>query len=188
MPSRSATKGFVFMDTPGYDPVSATGQVAGGAQRHLLYHGARLGVRLQAGAEASSSRPTPPLYLPHGIRYGHRLRPDRRRRGHRLGNGAGASSTLVLATASGRKTQERATRLRRGRVHPLGTRRRDVTARYATRKTFPSYGRKTVRGRTRRGSCRSRPEPARRSLRPAPAARSGISPRRRSTARAPRDR
>ena len=26
-----ATKGFVFMDTPGFDPVSATGQVAGGA-------------------------------------------------------------------------------------------------------------------------------------------------------------
>ena len=25
------TPGFVFMDTPGYDPVSATGQVAGGA-------------------------------------------------------------------------------------------------------------------------------------------------------------
>jgi altronate hydrolase len=24
-------KGFVYMDTPGYDPVSATGQVAGGA-------------------------------------------------------------------------------------------------------------------------------------------------------------
>ena len=24
-------KGFVFMDTPGYDPVSATGQIAGGA-------------------------------------------------------------------------------------------------------------------------------------------------------------
>src|SRR6185437_15379313 len=24
-------RGFVFMDTPGYDPVSATGQVAGGA-------------------------------------------------------------------------------------------------------------------------------------------------------------
>ena len=26
-----AAKGFVYMDTPGYDPVSATGQVAGGA-------------------------------------------------------------------------------------------------------------------------------------------------------------
>ena len=31
MPSRSRRKGFVFMDTPGYDPVSATGQIAGGA-------------------------------------------------------------------------------------------------------------------------------------------------------------
>lgn len=28
---RVATRGFVYMDTPGYDPVSATGQVAGGA-------------------------------------------------------------------------------------------------------------------------------------------------------------
>ena len=25
------TKGFVFMDSPGFDPVSATGQIAGGA-------------------------------------------------------------------------------------------------------------------------------------------------------------
>jgi altronate hydrolase len=30
-PRRSPAKGFVFMDTPGYDPVSVTGQVAGGA-------------------------------------------------------------------------------------------------------------------------------------------------------------
>jgi altronate hydrolase len=30
-PSPSPSKGFVFMDTPGYDPVGATGQVAGGA-------------------------------------------------------------------------------------------------------------------------------------------------------------
>lgn len=29
---RVSTAGFVFMDTPGYDPVSATGQIAGGAQ------------------------------------------------------------------------------------------------------------------------------------------------------------
>jgi altronate hydrolase len=28
---RVAAQGFVYMDTPGYDPVSATGQVAGGA-------------------------------------------------------------------------------------------------------------------------------------------------------------
>ncbi len=31
MPNLSRRKGLVFMDTPGYDPVSATGQVAGGA-------------------------------------------------------------------------------------------------------------------------------------------------------------
>ena len=43
-------KGFVFMDTPGYDPVSATGQVAGGAERPVLHHRARLGLWLQAHA------------------------------------------------------------------------------------------------------------------------------------------
>jgi altronate hydrolase len=32
---RIAARGFVYMDTPGYDPVSATGQVAGGA--NLIY-------------------------------------------------------------------------------------------------------------------------------------------------------
>ena len=31
MPSRCKAKGFVVMDTPGYDPVSMTGIVAGGA-------------------------------------------------------------------------------------------------------------------------------------------------------------
>ncbi len=39
------------MDTPGYDPVSATGQVAGGANVIVLHHRARLVLRLQAGAE-----------------------------------------------------------------------------------------------------------------------------------------
>jgi altronate hydrolase len=32
-------KGFVYMDTPGYDPVSATGQVAGGANMILFTTG-----------------------------------------------------------------------------------------------------------------------------------------------------
>ena len=39
-------KGFVFMDTPGYDPVSATGQVAGGANLVCFTTG-RGSVRLQ---------------------------------------------------------------------------------------------------------------------------------------------
>jgi len=43
-------KGFVYMDTPGYDPVSATGQVAGGANMLCLHHRARLGLWLQADA------------------------------------------------------------------------------------------------------------------------------------------
>ena len=30
-------KGFVFMDTPGFDPVSATGQIAGGAFNSIYY-------------------------------------------------------------------------------------------------------------------------------------------------------
>jgi altronate hydrolase len=32
-------KGFVFMDTPGYDPVSATGQIAGGANMIIFTTG-----------------------------------------------------------------------------------------------------------------------------------------------------
>ena len=44
------TKGFVVMDTPGYDPVSMTGIVAGGANVLGVHDGPRLGVRLQAGA------------------------------------------------------------------------------------------------------------------------------------------
>ena len=38
------------MDTPGYDPVAATGQVAGGAQHDLLHDRPRLRLRLQARA------------------------------------------------------------------------------------------------------------------------------------------
>ena len=41
-------KGFVFMDTPGYDPVSATGQVAGGANMLVLHDRPGFGLWLQA--------------------------------------------------------------------------------------------------------------------------------------------
>ncbi len=43
-------KGFVYMDTPGYDPVAATGQVAGGCNVLGLHNRARLGLWLQADA------------------------------------------------------------------------------------------------------------------------------------------
>ena len=47
-------KGFVYMDTPGYDPVSATGQVAGGANMIVLHDRPRLGLRLRAVAVAQA--------------------------------------------------------------------------------------------------------------------------------------
>ncbi|MBV8104736.1 MAG: altronate dehydratase [Hyphomicrobiales bacterium] len=48
------TKGFVFMDTPGYDPVSATGQVAGGANVLAFTTGR---------GSAFGCRPTPSIKL-----------------------------------------------------------------------------------------------------------------------------
>ena len=48
------TRGFVFMDTPGYDPVSATGQVAGGANILCFTTGR---------GSAFGSKPTPSIKL-----------------------------------------------------------------------------------------------------------------------------
>ena len=58
-PNRSPTPGFVYMDSPGYDPCSVTGQIASGRQPDRLHHRARLGLGLQAQRPASSWRPTP---------------------------------------------------------------------------------------------------------------------------------
>jgi len=49
-----AAKGFVFMDTPGYDPVSVTGQIAGGAQLIVFTTGR---------GSAFGSKPAPTLKL-----------------------------------------------------------------------------------------------------------------------------
>ncbi len=45
-------KGFVVMDTPGYDPVSMTGIVARQRERVRVHDRPRERVRLQAGARA----------------------------------------------------------------------------------------------------------------------------------------
>ncbi len=71
-------KGFVYMDTPGYDPVSATGQVAGGANMIVFTTGR---------GSAYGCAPSPSLKLSTNTRAvgeagrGHRpeLRRDRRR-------------------------------------------------------------------------------------------------------------
>ena len=51
--------GLVFMDTPGYDPVSATGQVAGGANL-ICFTTGRGSAYGCAPAPSSSWPPTPP--------------------------------------------------------------------------------------------------------------------------------
>ena len=72
-------KGFVFMDTPGYDPVGATGQVAGGCNVMCFTTGR---------GSAFGCKPTPSIKLatnspglsPHDRRHGHQLRRHPRRR------------------------------------------------------------------------------------------------------------
>ena len=79
-------KGFVYMDTPGYDPVSATGQVAGGANMICFTTGR---------GSAYGCKPAPSLKLatntralePAGRGHGHQLRRDRRRHGDRRADG-----------------------------------------------------------------------------------------------------
>ena len=71
-------KGFVYMDTPGYDPVSATGQVAGGANMICFTTGR---------GSAYGCAPSPSLKLSTNTRavdqagrgHRHQLRRDRRR-------------------------------------------------------------------------------------------------------------
>ena len=62
--------GLVFMDTPGYDPVSATGR--GRRQSDLLHHRPRLRLWLRAGASFKLATNTAPA--PAGRRHGPELR------------------------------------------------------------------------------------------------------------------
>ena len=61
------TKGFVFMDTPGYDPVSATGQIAGGANLIAFTTGR---------GSMFGSKPAPCIKLASNSAMYHRLEED----------------------------------------------------------------------------------------------------------------
>lgn len=65
-------KGFVYMDTPGYDPVAATGQIAGGCNILCFTTGR---------GSAYGCKPTPLDQARHQLR---RLPPHDRRHGHQL--------------------------------------------------------------------------------------------------------
>ena len=94
------TKGFVFMDTPGYDPVSATGQVAGGANMICFTTGR---------GSAYGCAPSPSLKLATNTRLWQRQEDDMDINCGEIVDGTASVAQmgekifeLVLATASGR--------------------------------------------------------------------------------------
>ena len=97
-------KGLVFMDTPGYDPVSATGQVAGGANLICFTTG-------RGSAYGCAPSPSLKLVDQHravaqaGRRHRHQLRRHRRRHARAIDEMGERIFRLMLATASGRKTK-----------------------------------------------------------------------------------
>ena len=97
-------KGFVYMDTPGYDPVSATGQVAGGANMIVFTtgRGSAYGCAPSPSLKLSTNTPLwvkqeEDIDLNCGeIADGNASVDERRRSG---------CSHLMLATASGAKSK-----------------------------------------------------------------------------------
>ncbi|KGJ03207.1 altronate hydrolase [Paracoccus halophilus] len=95
--------GLNFMDTPGYDPVSATGQIAGGAQLIVFTTGR---------GSAFGSKPAPTIKLATNDRLAAAMPDDMDlncgdilSRGVSLEEKAGQIVDLILATASGQVTK-----------------------------------------------------------------------------------
>jgi altronate hydrolase len=96
-------RGFVYMDTPGYDPVSATGQVAGGANMILFTTGR---------GSAYGCAPSPSLKLSTNTELWQRQQEDIDLNCGEIADGAatieeigGRLFELILVTASGEKTK-----------------------------------------------------------------------------------
>src|SRR5712672_742746 len=96
-------KGFVYMDTPGYDPVSATGQVAGGANMICFTTGR---------GSAYGCKPSPSLKLATNTPLFQRMEDDMDIDCGPIAEGEATVEEmgrrifdLVLASASGRKTK-----------------------------------------------------------------------------------
>jgi len=98
-------KGFVFMDTPGFDPVSATGQVAGGANVLAFTTGR---------GSAYGCKPVPSIKIATNSDMYHRMQDDMDINGGDVldGNSLEAKGQeifqAVLAVASGQKTKSEA--------------------------------------------------------------------------------
>ncbi len=125
MPSRSPRKGFVFMDTPGYDPVSATGQVAGGANLVCFTTGR---------GSVFGCKPAPSIKLATNTPMFQRMEDDMDINcgtvldGEETVQECGAAHLRPDAARRLRRAdQERAVRFRRGGVRALGDWRDDVS-------------------------------------------------------------
>ena len=114
-------KGFVFMDTPGYDPVSATGQVAGGANIVCFTTGR---------GSVFGCKPSPSIKIATNTPMYQRMEDDM---DVNCGTILDGEETVQQAGAAHlrpdparrvrRADQERAVRFRRGRVRALADRR-----------------------------------------------------------------
>ena len=100
------SKGFVFMDTPGYDPVSATGQVAGGANLICFTTGR---------GSVYGCKPAPSLKLATNTSLYRRMTDDMDLNCGTIVDGAETVQAcgerifeLILKTASGQKTKSEA--------------------------------------------------------------------------------
>jgi altronate hydrolase len=98
-----SAKGFVYMDTPGYDPVSATGQVAGGANMIVFTTGR---------GSAYGCAPSPSLKLSTNSELWQRQEEDIDLNCGEIADGAASIEevgerlfNLILATASGAKSK-----------------------------------------------------------------------------------
>ena len=130
-------KGFVVMDTPGYDPVSMTGIVAGGANVLVFTTGRGSRVRLQAGA-VDQGRHQHADVSTHDRRHGHQRR--RHPRGTPVEEVGRQIFEEILAVAERQEDQERDQRRRRGGVRPVGD-RADAVREKRTTETQSKYQR-----------------------------------------------
>jgi altronate hydrolase len=95
-------KGFVFMDTPGYDPVSATGQVAGGANILAFTTGR---------GSAYGCKPTPSIKIATNSEMYYRMIDDMDINGGEVVEGSSLEEKgqeifdMILRVASGEKTK-----------------------------------------------------------------------------------
>ena len=113
-------RGFVFMDTPGYDPVAATGQVAGGANLVCFTTGR---------GSVFGCKPAPSIKLATNTPMYKRMEDDMdvncgtipRRRGKRRAMRS-AHFRSHIEDRIGPSDQERELRFRRRRVRALGAR------------------------------------------------------------------